>query len=446
MQRSARGFYPCKDAHEAHLPLSPIDWASPYTAEVFENAFEFLCWLDERNTQMTEQPVPTKKRAAESCGAWRDEEVFIDGDTYFERLLGAIESARHTIELEMYIFTNDPLALRFIEALRSAGQRGVVVRVLFDGVGSYGSIIANRDRLIESGVGVRVYHPVRFAPFFWRLLGLPRTSPLRRLFATLNRRNHRKVCIIDMREAWLGSMNISAVHSRALSGAKAWRDTAIRVSGNGVRDLRRAFERVWYSSLERRRWSRARRWTARTVRYPERVRLNWKSRQRRRNYRNVITRIKRAEGRVWITSAYFVPHGSLLRALAGAAARGVDVRLLVPRFSDVFFMPWLGAYFYAPLLQGGVRIFEYLPAMLHAKSVLIDDWALVGTSNLNQRSLRHDLEVDIVLSKSSSLALLARAFDDDLKNAVELRPLDLSGRPWWQRWIARVGFMYRRWL
>jgi cardiolipin synthase len=378
--------------------------------------------------------------------SWRREEIYVEGDGFFEALLGAIAQARHTIELEMYIFTTDPLARRFVAALKEARRRGVSVRVLLDGVGSYGSIAANRDELRGAGVEVRVYHPVRLAALFRRLLGLPSSSPLRRFFATLNRRNHRKVCIIDMREAWLGSINISAVHSRQQSGEKAWRDTAVRLSGVGVRDLRRAFERVWYSPAERRRWSRTRRWAAGRVRVPERVWLNWKGRQRRRNFREIIERINRAEQRIRITNAYFVPHGALLRALTRAAQRGVDVQLLVPRSSDVFFMPWLSAYFYEPLLRGGVHIFEYARSMLHAKSVLIDGWALVGTSNLNQRSLRHDLEVDVVLSKPSSLALLEEAFDADIGEAGELYPLDLRRRPWWQRLVARIGFMCRQWL
>ena len=395
---------------------------------------------------MTRGRDPTANSATSARLSWRIEELFFDGDTYFDRLLQAIKEARHTIELEMYIFTTDPLAERVVDALCEARRRGVTVRVLLDGVGSYGSILTNRARLHESGVEVRVYHPVRFAPFVRRLFALSRTSPLRRLFATLNRRNHRKVCIIDMRDGWLGSLNVSAVHSYRLSGADAWRDTAARVTGIGVRDLRRAFERVWYTPAERRRWSRSRQWAARRLRAPQWVRLNWKSRQRRRNLRDILSRVKRAQKQILITSAYFVPHGALLRALTGAARRGVDVRLLFPRSSDVFFMPWLGAYFYEPLLLGGVRIFEYTRSMLHAKSVVIDDWVLVGSSNLNQRSLRHDLEVDVVLAKPSSLALILKAFNDDLKSAVELHPLDLRGRPWWQRLGASIGFMGRRWL
>jgi len=378
--------------------------------------------------------------------AWRAEEVFIDGDTFYDRLLAVIAEARHTIELEMYIFTTDSLAERFVAALAEAARRGVVVRVLVDGVGSYGSILSNAERLRQSGAAFRVYHPVRISALVHRILLLPRLSPLRRFFATLNRRNHRKVCIVDMREAWVGSFNISAAHSRRLSGDAAWRDTGMRVVGAGIRDLRRAFERVWHTAAERRRWSRVRRRAASTLRAPELVKLNWKRRHRRRNFRALVQRVKVAQRRVWITNPYFVPHGALLRALTDAARRGLDVRLLVPRRSDVFFMPWVAAYFYEPLLRGGVRIFEYRRGILHAKSVLIDDWVLVGTSNLNQRSLRHDLEVDVQLLQPTSLALLENAFHDDERGADELHPLDLIGRPWWQRLIARVCFAYRWWL
>lgn len=395
---------------------------------------------------MSDLPSQDTAPSRDRRESWRVEEMFLEGDIFFERLLSAIAGARHTVEMEMYIFTNDQLAELFLGALGDAARRGLTVKVLVDGVGSYGSILSNAERLRAAGVEIRVYHPVRISALVRRLFRLPRLSPLRRFFATLNRRNHRKVCIVDMHEAWLGSFNISAVHSRRLSGDAVWRDTGVRVVGGGIRDLRRAFERVWYSATERRRWSWVRRVTAGRLRAPELVKLNWKGHQRRRNFGALLQRIKRAQERVWITNPYFVPHGALLRALTDAAGRGVDVRLLVPRRSDVFFMPWVGAYFYEPLLRERVRIWEYRRGILHAKSLLIDNWALIGSSNLNQRSLRYDLEVDVVLSKPSSLAFLEDAFHHDLEGADELHSLDLAGRPWWQQFVAKVCFAYRRWL
>jgi cardiolipin synthase len=376
---------------------------------------------------------------------WIEEEVFVSSDAYLDRLSTALDGARHAIDLEVYIFQLDALGEKFADRLSAAAARGVVVRVVVDGIGSFGSIARLSERFCAAGVGFKVYHPVRFAPLMSWLIGLAGGDRSRRWMRTLNRRNHRKVCIIDMREAWVGSINISAVHCSRSSGAEVWRDTGVRVRGEGVRILRRSFERVWRRRLQWR--SPGDRST--TVASPAAiglVRLNVKQRHRRRNARDLVQRVGAARQRVWITNAYFVPHGSLLRALAAAAKRGVDVRVLVPERADVFFMPWVAAYFYERLLRGGVRLFEYTRSMLHAKSIVIDDWGLIGSSNLNQRSLQHDLEVDLVVQQPGSLALLGESFEDDLRHAVELRSVEWGRFSLVRRVGGAIAFALRRWL
>jgi len=376
---------------------------------------------------------------------WIDEEVFVFSDTYIDRLMGAIDGARHSVDLETYIFELDALGERFVERLRVAAARGVVVRVIVDGIGSYGAATRLKERFREARVGFKIYHPVRFTPLVQWLIGVAGREHSRRWMRSLNRRDHRKMCIIDMREAWVGSINVSAVHSSVSAGAGVWRDTGVRVSGEGVRILRRSFERVW---RRRPRWRGARSQQG-ALASPAAlglVRLNLKRRHRRRNARDLRRRVVGAKQRVWITNAYFVPHGALLRALTAAARRGVDVRVLVPERADVFFMPWVAAYFYEPLLRGGVRVFEYTRAMLHAKAIVIDEWALVGSSNLNQRSLRHDLEVDIVVQQPRSLALLVGSFEDDLGQAVELRSVEWGRFSLVRRVVGAIAFALRRWL
>lgn len=375
---------------------------------------------------------------------WFEEEIFISSDHYLARLGEAIDRARHSIDLETYIFELDSVGERFIERLSAAAARGVLVRVIVDGVGSFGSVSRIKARFRAARVALKIYHPVRFTALVRWAFGLVGRDVSAQIVRTLNRRDHRKLCVIDMREAWVGSINISAVHCSASSGQAVWRDTGVRVTGEGVRILRRSFERIW----------RRQRWRPRAVEAGraassaalELVRLNVKQRHRRRNALDLRRRIEGAGQRIWITNAYFVPHGALLRALTAAARRGVDVRILVPQRADVFFMPWVAAYFYEPLLQGGVRVYEYTRAMIHAKTIVIDAWALVGSSNLNQRSLRHDLEVDIVVQQPSSLALLVTSFEDDLAHSVELHAVDWARFSPVRRLVAAVGFAFRRWL
>jgi cardiolipin synthase len=141
---------------------------------------------------------------------------------------------------------------------------------------------------------------------------------------------------------------------------------------------------------------------------------------RQRTYREFSTRLKIAHDRIWITNAYLAPSAPILRRLKKAAKRGVDVRILLPRKSDVFFMPWVAGSYYKELIASGVRIYEYLPRFLHAKSVIIDDWVVVGSSNMNRRSMLKDFEVDIVLNKTESIHACLEKFEKDLIESEEI--------------------------
>ncbi len=133
-----------------------------------------------------------------------------------------------------------------------------------------------------------------------------------------------------------------------------------------------------------------------------------------------------------------------LRALLAAEKRGVDVRLVAPAHSDIPFMPWVGATFADALLSRGVRVFAYLPRMLHAKTMLIDDHALVGSHNLNSRSFLHDLEAEVVLTHADSIAALEAVYLADCAQSRELHPPAMAGLPWWQRMVGRAMLLAKR--
>ncbi len=351
--------------------------------------------------------------------SWNKEILYFDGDSYFRDLLESIESARSSILLETYIYEYDPLGMRIEGALIRASRRGVSVRLLVDGIGAARWIERRHPELERSGVALRIFHPV----YVSRLLGsLFRRS--RQFLSKLNRRNHRKVCVVDEKVAFVGSLNVSADHCASIVGKSAWRDTGVQVSGEPIQDLITAFDHAWMRSHTA---DGKRQWRETLLDIPKKikpisplVRLNFTFKLRRENSRDLRLRFRKAERRIWLTNAYLAPSAPLVRALTKSASRGVDVRLLVPRDSDVFFMPWVAASHYAPLLKAGVRIFEYLPRFLHAKSVIIDDWATVGTSNMNRRSALYDFEVDLELTSTATLSLLESQFHKDLAQAEEV--------------------------
>ncbi len=374
---------------------------------------------------------------------WKSEEVFHDSDLFFRRLKEEIGSARSTIDLETYIFDRDQLGESVLKALVAAAKRGVRVRLLLDGFGCWQWNLAQLESLERQGLHLRVYHPL---PWQNRSYSLYRSLSLRRIFLglfKLNRRNHRKVCVIDRRRAFVGGMNISARQLRSASGSAALRDTSVVVEGKGVSTLTSGFERAW-------RQHRSFRQRVQDFFPPSAraglVRLKRTRLERRLSYAELLQRILGAENRVWLASPYFVPDIALVRAMRFAAWSGVEVRLLIPRDNKVWGFKWAAKAYYFLLLAAGVRIFEYRPSLLHAKIVLIDQWAKVGSSNLNHRSLLHDLEVDVVLTHPASLAALETQYLLDLEESTEIKFQAWKKRALSHRLFQKIALIFRRWL
>lgn len=364
-----------------------------------------------------------------------EETLYVRGDQYFIDLIRDLHDARHKVDLETYIFQPDAVGRAFIAALAHAQGRGVRVRLLLDGVGlplADGDLL---QALETAGIPFRIFHPIPWFFRHWRHTagGLD----LWTLWERLNHRNHRKVCCIDRRIAWVGSFNIAACHLPREQGGEAWRDTAVRIEEIDTGVLERAFERVWHP------WFHRPHWPEHPLRSP--FRLNDTPRKRRRLRRDLVRRIERSRERIWITNAYFVPEERILLALNRAAHRGVEVRIILPSVSDVFFMPWTAAVFYRSLLEHGVRVYEYQPAILHAKTLIIDDWMTVGSSNLNSRSLFHDLEADYVLGCPKTRAALEASFLENLEASRPVSPADYASRPLWQVWLTHVLLFAKHW-
>ena len=380
---------------------------------------------------------------------WTREEVLQSGDEYIARLLESIRTAKRSIRFESYIFENDHTGNEVAQALEDASLRGVRVRVVVDGVGSPEWSKHFFARFSAAGVRARVYHPLPWDRASRRGRGFPFTLQKLGLFwVRLNRRNHRKTCVIDSREAYVGSANISDVHRKSQRGDRAWRDTIAQLEGPAIIWLIAAFEAGWTEPLHSMRWRRLiRRLTRGTGRASRGlVELNDTLGRRLRNARSFRLRIQAAEKTVWLANPYFVPSSLLIRSLKQAASQGVDVRILVPKNSDVVFMPWAARSFYGPLLKAGVRIFEYQPSMFHAKTAVIDDWSRVGSTNLNHRSLIHDLEVNVTLSAPNVRKSLERQFVIDQASSQEIQFDKWSRRPLWERFMGGTVLLLRRWI
>ncbi len=371
------------------------------------------------------------------------EQLFFTGDEFFPALVRDISTAEHTIEFEAYIFANDSLGKEVLTALTAAATRGVRVRVLVDGAGSYEWNHFMVYQLEQAGGESRVFHP-----FPWKLWQISRSivrppslTKAIYLLLRINRRNHRKICLIDQKIVYLGSFNISKNHVTQHGTSLGWRDTGVRLSTVNTDELVDAFEKVWSGKPLNVKFTTY----FKEVQLDPLFRLNNQRHRRKVLYKNLLQRFQKSRQRIWITNAYFVPDIFLLRKLIKAARRGVDVRILLPHQADIAFMPWASKMFYERLLSAGVRIFEYLPTMLHAKTLIIDSWMTIGSSNLNHRSLLHDLEVDYCVQGDEAKFELLQQFLIDLTYAREIKFCDLKVRPWYQRIIGTL-LLYLRYF
>lgn len=341
---------------------------------------------------------------------WDTEELFVSGQEFFDALIASINAASTAVWLETYIFKDDPIGERVFRALDAAAQRGVDVRLLVDGVGSQDWIRRKLPQYSKSALAVKIFRPIPLA-LLWRLLQRLRFSAVVRLFGRVNRRTHRKLALIDGKKAFVGSLNICAEPVESVFGNKAWQETAVAVTGRAVICLIEAFEETWHVRRE-----------LITRRYSALVRDNRTLMQRLRNHRRLLRELEDARKRIYITTAYFIPERRLRRLLRRAARKGLDVRIIVPASSDVFFLPWVSRIFYTKLKDAGVHVLEFQSSMIHSKTMIIDNTAWIGSSNLNSRSLYWDRELDVRVLKVASVEGLLQQFGRDQANAKPYEP------------------------
>lgn len=360
------------------------------------------------------------------CIAWPSGAVdhytlYTEGDELYEAMHASIAGATQRIALETYLWSDDEVGRRLADALRERALAGVRVEVIVDAVGSAGRFSRRLRRgLIAAGARVRRFHR-------WRW-----TAPGRFL-----RRDHRKLLVVDDRTVFLGGFNIHRESARSVVGADRWRDSHVRVGGTLARAAGGLFDAFWSGDRE---------WTA--AEDTGDVLVPNLSPICRRQLRCLYLRLLRsARRRLAVTTPYFVPDELTQRELVAAARRGVDVRLLLPARSDVSIAQWAARAAYQQLLLGGVRIFEFQPRVLHAKTAVADGAiATIGTANLDYRSLFVNYELNLFSATRGLCAALERQFGADLEVSAEVTLDRWVGRPWPLRVAEAIGWVARRWL
>ncbi|RZT31388.1 cardiolipin synthase ClsB [Cupriavidus agavae] len=343
-----------------------------------------------------------------------------NGEEYFPRLIAAVEAARESVLLETFIIFEDSVGQSLSRALIDAARRGVRVVMTVDGFGSADLSQPFVAALVEAGVTLNVFAPRR------RLVGM-RTNLFRRL--------HRKLVAVDGTTAFVGGINLSDQHLIA-SGPLAKQDYAVEVQGPIVREIQAFMEAA--AQLPHGRQRRVRPPPVPRAAHPvgegAALLVTRDNDQHRRDIeRHYLMAIRAARRKVVIANAYFLPGYQLLQAICNASRRGVDVRLVVQGRPDMLWVKRAVDVLYAHLREAGVRIFEYCERPLHGKVALVDDdWATVGSSNLDPLSLSLNLEANLVIRDPAFVAELDQRLGTLMANCCTevAGPSDADQTPW----------------
>jgi cardiolipin synthase len=353
-----------------------------------------------------------------------------DATENFPAWLSAIEAARESVSFETYIFADDPIGRRFADLLAEKARAGVRVRVLQDWLG--GLREGSRGfwrRMQDAGVEVRIFNAPRIdEPLGWVM------------------RDHRKSIVVDGRVGFVSGVCVAERWAGdAAAGVEPWRDTGVEVRGPAVADLARAFAEAWAETgapIAADELTPAERIP---VAGDVSLRVVASEPATSGLYRIDHLVASMARRSLWITDAYFIGTASYVQALRAAASDGVDVRLLVPGESDLAFVKRLSVAGYRPLLEAGVRIFEWNGPMLHAKTAVADGrWARVGSSNLNLSSWLANWELDVAVEDEGFAHEMEHAYEDDLERATEVVLGGRRHRPRARKRHAHLGARRRR--
>jgi cardiolipin synthase len=357
-------------------------------------------------------------------------EIFTNGDRFYPAMLAAIRGARETINVECYIFKKGIIGEQFIEALCDRARAGVRVTIVMDALGSFGAFHKSARPLREAGCRVVSYRRMR-----WYSL------------ARLNNRTHRELLVVDGATAFVGGAGVADWWAGPMHGKPMWRDMMARIEGPIVPDIQGVVAENWLEC------------TGEILTGPETYKPSIaadgaaafavkSSPADRATASRVLfqTLVETSTKRVRISTPYFLPDKAFRQAIRRTAARGVDIIAIVPGVrTDQRWVRLASRRMYGQLLEAGARIFEYEPGMTHVKALLVDDlWAVIGTTNVDNRSFEHNDEVNVAIRDPHVTARLTADFLADREHSKEITLAAWRHRPRWEKLIGRVAWILER--
>jgi cardiolipin synthase A/B len=358
-------------------------------------------------------------------------EILTNGAQFYPAMRDAILAAECSVNMEAYIFEKGEAAKMLVTALVERARAGVEVRLTLDWVGSFMMVFgAPLRQLREAGCNVQFYQGLRWYRFH-----------------RLNNRTHRELLVVDGRVAFTGGAGVADQWLRPHRGQAAWRDTMARIEGPIVAELQGVFAENWLECCGEILTS-PRHWPPLHSAGRTEAMLVKSSPSDRSTASRVVFQmlIEGAVSSIDIHTPYFLPDKALRRALTRAARRGVKVRVIVPgKYSDQRLVRLASRRMYRELLRGGVRLYEYRPSMTHVKALMVDDaWAVIGTTNVDNRSFEHNDEINVAFREAAVTSRLRRDFEADLAACDEITLEEWLRRPALEKLVEPVCWILER--
>ncbi len=356
------------------------------------------------------------------------------GAETFPAMLEAIAKAEDYVHLEVYILHSDRIGKRFRDALVERARAGVSVRLLYDAIGSIGLDDGYLDSLRAAGVEIHTFRPI---------------APWRRRWG-LNKRDHRKILVIDGTVGFTGGLNIGEEYEPVENGGGGWHDMHARVEGPAVAELARLFRKTWilaggkpYHLHEQPSEE-----VVATLGSAFALAIGNEDLRRRATIRRAyLHAMRRARRAISIENAYFIPDRGIRRVMLNAVRRGVKVSVILPDRNDLPAVQYASQRLWTGLLKAGVKLLLWPERMMHAKTAVVDGaWSTIGSYNLDARSLFHNLEVVLTIVDRGFGAGLERQWTEDAARCREVGLEEWKRRPWWTKVLEWVCYQFRHWL
>ncbi len=355
------------------------------------------------------------------------EVLFHSADSFYERLFQELDKAKISVFIEAHYFDDKTLGKKVFKKLIELLKKNIKVFIIVDGLSPMSPpILFWKKYFIQNGGNISVFNPRPWVELSFKNL------------FKINHRTHKKTFIIDDKVAFLGSINIDTRQTTMKHG-QDWHEIGVMTTNKEVKTIVDGFWDAWLYTNKYIKKSKL-------VKFNPYIRINHHRSLRKKYFNDLISKINQAEEKVWIMNPYFVPDRRFLNALIKAKKRNIDIKIIVPQKSDYNFFPFINYLSYKKLIRHEIEIYEFLPRILHAKLLIIDDWKMIGSSNLNSRTQKHDWEIDIVLEEKSSKQELRKRFLQDLNQSKLIGQKKKLSSFGLEAFYGSVLYLLRYWL